>query len=77
MFNDSEKLKIEQKLKGHKCPMCGSEDKFLTEVPTQIISYHKNGDEYDFSKLSYINCLCVECLNCGYLSQYRLNTLLK
>ena len=77
MFTESEKTKIENKLGNYKCPICGSFDKMFTEVPTHVISFPKGLSGYDFSKVSYIECLCVECLNCGHIRQFRLQTLLK
>ncbi len=58
------------------CPMCNSKEEFfISEVPTQIISFSSTGKEVDFSKVSYIHCLCVHCMNCGYILQFRLDKL--
>lgn len=77
MFTESEKLKIESKLSNVKCPICGKTEPFYTNVPTHVISFTSTDDEIDFTKVSYLNCLCVECLNCGYVMQFHLDHLLK
>lgn len=77
MFTQEEKLKIERKLGSMKCPICGSQNRLFTEVPTHVISFPKVNNDIDFSKVSYINALCVECLDCGYIMQFRIDTVLK
>lgn len=77
MFTDLEKQKIQSKLGNLKCPICGKTDMFYTDVPTHVISFPTTESGIDFTKVSYMNCLCVKCLNCGYVMQFHLDNLLK
>lgn len=49
----------------------------FNEVPTQIISFPDNGSSKDFTRVSWIDCLCVHCLACGYIMQFGLKELTK
>ncbi len=77
MLTESEKQKIESKLGNLRCPVCGKMEMFFTDVPCHIISFPSTEKGIDFSKVSYINALCVHCTNCGYIMQFRLDTILK
>ncbi|GEM_PF-4130453 len=77
MFTEEEKLKIEKKLGKLNCPICNATEMFFTEVPTHVVSYPSTENGIDASKFSYMNALCVHCLNCGYIMQFRVDTLLK
>ena len=77
MFTDDQKSKMQKKLDDIKCPICGKDYKLITDVPTHVISFPETSTGYDFTKVSYITCVCVECLSCGYLMQFKVDTLLK
>lgn len=76
MFTENEKIKIEEKLRNYKCPICGSTNKLLNESKTHVIAFPETINGYDFTKVSHIDCLCVECLECGHIDQFHINTLL-
>lgn len=77
MFTEEQKIKIQSKLGNLRCPVCGKQELLLTDEPTHVIGFKQTDDAIDFSKVNYVNCLCVECLNCGYMMQFRLDKLLK
>lgn len=68
---------VEPKLLKVKCPVCGSHNLKFNEFPSQVVSFSNTDKDIDFSKVSWINCICGECLSCGYVLQFRLDTLLK
>ena len=69
--------KIEPKINHRKCPVCGSTHLTFNEYPTQVLSYSTGDKDIDLSNVSWINCLSGECLDCGFIMQFRLDTLLK
>lgn len=77
VLSQSQKDKIAARLSNLVCPICGKHEFMITEVPTQIISFPDNGDSKDFTKVSWIDCLCVHCLDCGYIMQFNLKELIK
>lgn len=68
---------VEPKLRKVKCPVCGSHNLIFNDIPTQVVSFSNTEKDIDFSKVSFINCVSGECLSCGYILQFRLDTLLK
>ena len=69
--------RIEPKILKVKCPVCGSGELTFNPEITQIVGFPTNGNTVDFSKVSWVNCVCGECIKCGYIVQFRLDTLLK
>lgn len=76
-FTDSEKQKMEPKIENVKCLMCGNSDVQYLEYPTHVIGFPKTGDDYDFTKVSYLNCVSGVCQKCGYVMQFAVDVLTK
>lgn len=77
ILSQSQKDKISARLSNLNCPVCGKRELMFNEVPTQILSFPDNGSSKDFSRVSWIDCLCVHCLSCGYIMQFGLKELTK
>lgn len=76
-LTNEQMAKIEPKISKFKCPVCGSGELSFNPEITQVVGFPTDGKSVDFSKASWINCVCGECLSCGYIVQFRLGTLLK
>ena len=79
-LTEEQKTIIEPKIRNKSCPMCGSKRLMFNVMPGQIVSYpfmNPEGTEIDTSKISWINALFGECMDCGYIIMFRLDTLLR
>ena len=75
-LTDLQKAKAEKVLLKIKCPICGSTNIRAMDDTTHVIGFASVGSDIDFTKVSYVNAICTNCEDCGYIMQFRLDTIL-
>ena len=76
-LTSTQKSKIENRLFGIKCPICGCTSMSPSEDTMQVVGFQINENSVDLGNIRFIDCLCVTCTKCGYVMQFSLDRLLK
>lgn len=76
-LTEEQKQKAEKALLKIKCPICGSRNIGAIDELTHVIGFASTNNRIDFSKVSWLNAVCCSCNDCGYIMQFRLDTITK